>query len=290
MIWMIAAVCGLLLLIYIRSEHEKRHFSMDTYEIRSGKIREGERTFVFLSDLHDNRFGAGQKELLEAIEKIHPDGVLIGGDMMITNRSKNFVDTERTLYLVRQLAARYPVYYGFGNHESRMQWAKSQFGNVYEEFCRQLRQAGVMIVKGRERYQIDSDIALAGLEIPKEYYRKFAHETMDVRVMTMQTGEADRERYQILLAHTPTMFAQYRAWGADLTLSGHFHGGTIRVPFLGGLMTPQFQFFYRYCGGRFVKDGRTLIVSRGMGTHSVNIRLNNRAQLVVIKLRGEETP
>ena len=74
----------------------------------------------------------GQKDLLEAIEKIKPDGVMIGGDMMITDRSKDFVDTERALYLARQLAGRYPVYYGFGNHESRMEWARGQFGNGYQ--------------------------------------------------------------------------------------------------------------------------------------------------------------
>lgn len=290
MIWILAAVCALLLLIYIRSEYEKKHFSVETYEIQSEKIKDGERTFVFLSDLHDNRFGPGQKDLLEAIEKIKPDGVMIGGDMMITDRSKDFVDTERALYLARQLAGRYPVYYGFGNHESRMEWAKGQFGNVYQEYCEQLRRAGVHIVKGRERYEIGSDIAVAGLEIPKECYRKFAPESLDIRLLAMQLGEADKDRYQILLAHTPTMFKQYRAWGADLTLAGHFHGGTIRIPLLGGLMTPQFQFFYRYCGGKFVVDGHTMIVSRGLGTHSVNIRLNNRAQLVVVKLKGERNP
>lgn len=285
MIWILAAVCGLLLLIYIRSEHEKKHFSVDTYEIRSKKIRGKERTFVFLSDLHDNRFGDGQSELLDAIGEIKPDGVIIGGDMMITDISKDLADTEPTLYLVRQLAGRYPVYYGFGNHESRMEWAKEQYGNVYVEFCGKLDQAGVRIVKGRERYLIDDDVAIAGVEIPRACYRKAAPEKLDVKHIRMQVGNADQERYQILLAHTPAMFGQYRAWGADLTLSGHFHGGTIRIPLLGGLMTPQFQFFYRYCGGMFVKDGHTLIVSRGLGTHTVNLRLNNRAQLVVVKLK-----
>jgi len=287
MIWILAAVCGLLLLIYMRSEYEKKHFSVDTYEIRSEKIHEGERTFVFLSDLHDNRFGAGQKDLLEAIAKVKPDGVILGGDMMITDGSKDYVDTERALYLVRQLAGRYPVYYGFGNHESRMNWSKRQFGNVYEEYCEKLRQAGVHIVKGRERYEIGGDIALAGVELPKECYRKFSPERLDARLLSIQMGEAEKERYQILLAHTPIMFKQYQTWGADLTLSGHFHGGTIRLPLLGGLMTPQFQFFYRYCGGRFEKNGHTLIVSRGLGTHSVNIRLNNQSQLVVVKLKGK---
>lgn len=285
MIWILAAACGLFLLIYIRSEHEKRHFCVDTYEIGSEKIRDGERTFVFLSDLHDNCFGENQKELMDAIETVRPDAVLIGGDMMVTDRKKDEVDTEKSLRLIRLLAAEYPVYYGFGNHESRMEWSGNQFKDTYEKYCEELRRVGVHLCIDGESFPIDSDIAVSGLVIPKSCYRKMSPEYLDVSQIRQRAGKADEKRYQILLAHTPVMFEQYRAWGADLTLSGHFHGGTIRIPFLGGLMTPQFQFFYPYCAGMFEEDGRTLIVSRGMGTHSINIRLNNRSQLIVMKLR-----
>jgi predicted MPP superfamily phosphohydrolase len=70
-----------------------------------------------------------------------------------------------------------------------------------------------------------------------------------------------------------------------LTLSGHFHGGTIRLPYLGGVMTPQYQFFLPYCAGEFRSDGKDMIVSRGLGTHSINIRLNNKPQVVVVDLK-----
>lgn len=70
-----------------------------------------------------------------------------------------------------------------------------------------------------------------------------------------------------------------------MTLAGHFHGGTIRIPGLGGVMTPQYQFFLPWCAGDFERDGKRMIVSRGLGTHSINIRLNNRPQLVLIRLR-----
>ena len=80
-------------------------------------------------------------------------------------------------------------------------------------------------------------------------------------------------------------FKEYAAWGADLSLSGHFHGGTIRLPVVGGVMTPQYQFFYPWCAGQFERGGRQMIVSRGLGTHSVNVRLWNKPQVVVVKLR-----
>ena len=70
-----------------------------------------------------------------------------------------------------------------------------------------------------------------------------------------------------------------------MTLAGHFHGGTIRIPGLGGVMTPQYQFFLPWSAGNFERNGKRMIVSRGLGTHSINIRLNNRPQLVLIRLR-----
>ena len=97
-------------------------------------------------------------------------------------------------------------------------------------------------------------------------------------------GWRERERFQILLCHSPLFFDSCRKWGADLTLSGHFHGGTIRLPYLGGVMTPQFQFFLPWCAGTFEESGKYMIVSRGLGTHSINIRLNNKPQLVVVDL------
>lgn len=66
---------------------------------------------------------------------------------------------------------------------------------------------------------------------------------MDQAYIEKKLGPASRDHFQILLAHSPLFFEAYRKWGADLTLSGHFHGGTIRLPVLGGVMTPQYQFF-----------------------------------------------
>lgn len=96
---------------------------------------------------------------------------------------------------------------------------------------------------------------------------------------------AGKDCFQILLAHSPLFFDAYRKWGADLTLSGHFHGGTIRIPGLGGVMTPQYQFFLPVCAGTHEREGRYMAVSRGLGTHSINIRLNNRPQLLAIRLK-----
>ena len=97
-------------------------------------------------------------------------------------------------------------------------------------------------------------------------------------------GNTDPGRFQILLMHSPLYFAEARQWGADLTLSGHFHGGTIRIPGVGGLMTPQYQFFLPWCAGSFVEGQQAMAVGRGLGTHSINIRLNDLPQLLCVRL------
>ena len=109
---------------------------------------------------------------------------------------------------------------------------------------------------------------------------------MEPGFMERALGKPDEKRFSILLAHSPVFFEEYAAWGADLTLSGHFHGGTIRLPVLGGVMTPQYQFFYPRCAGEFTDEkGRRMLVGRGLGTHSINIRFCDKPQVLVVKLK-----
>lgn len=283
--WILAVLVVIIVVVsYMRSEDEKRHFTTEVYTIESAKLVDGDKTFVFLSDLHDNCFGEEQKELLEAIKNVNPDGVLIGGDMIVANKKTGRADLDAALFLVRKLAANYPVYYGHGNHESRMEWSRDKFGDRYEQYHKELSKVGVQVLAGRQNVMLGTDIAISGLDLEPEHYYKFKPEQLEVSYIEKELGNTERDRFHILLAHSPVFFDSYAAWGADLSLAGHFHGGTIRIPYLGGLMTPQFQFFYPYCGGLFKKAGKYLLVSRGLGTHSVNIRLNNRSQLVVVKL------
>lgn len=284
--WIGAAGCACLVL----SEYEKKHFSLEEVTIVSPKIS-GNRTFVFLSDLHNNEFGRDNHRLVEAIHEVAPDGVLCGGDMMIC---KGIGDVGVPLRLMEQLAARYPVFYGNGNHENRMKREKETYGSLYEEYRDALKRMGVAYLENRTE-AFDSDILISGVDLKERYYRKGLYEKMpfmgkeylDRRLGTSNLPGGE-EKYRILLAHSPLYFNDYAAWGADLSLCGHFHGGTIRIPGLGGVMTPQYQFFLPWCAGNFEQEGRRMVVSRGLGTHSINIRLNNRPQLMVLRLLGKE--
>lgn len=267
-----------------RSQYERDRFTVERTVIRSAKIR-APRRLVFLSDLHDKEFGDGNRKLLRAIRAAKPDAVLIGGDMMVAKSGR--ADLAVTAQLLSGLADLCPVYYGNGNHEQRLLRERDIYGAKYRELQRLLRANGVVHLSDASA-DFGEDIRISGLNIDERYYRNFVPAHMGSGYLQRHLGPADSGRFQILLAHSPLFFPAYRQWGADLSLAGHFHGGTIRLPLLGGVMTPQYQFFLPWCAGTFARAGRYMIVSRGLGTHSINIRIGNRPQVVVVELQPED--
>ena len=79
---------------------------------------------------------------------------------------------------------------------------------------------------------------------------------------------------------------EYLAWGADLILSGHLHGGMVRIPGIGGVIGPDFVLFPKYSGEMRRVGDQTVIVSNGLGTHTIHIRLFNPAEVVVLSLNN----
>ena len=193
------------------------------------------------------------------------------------------------LSLFSYLTARYPVYCANGNHESRMRWKRKTYGGQYERYQKALRDMGAVCLEDSSA-MLGEDIRITGVDLGEKFYKKIFFGrpvSMERGYLEKKVGKAGEQgEFQILLAHSPLYFDAYARWGADLTLSGHYHGGTIRIPGLGGVMTPQYQFFLPQCAGTFRKGEKTMVVSRGLGTHSINIRLNNRPQLVVLRLRS----
>ena len=100
-------------------------------------------------------------------------------------------------------------------------------------------------------------------------------------------GKVDKSRYNILLAHNPDYLKQYAKWGADLVISGHVHGGIMRLPFLGGIIAPSFKIFPKYSGGLYEEGESKMILSTGLGSHTIPVRVFNPAQLVVLEIDSE---
>ena len=268
-----------------RSEYERTHLDVVRYDITTDKLGPAWNGFkaVFLSDLHDNSFGPENEELLAAIENEQPDIVLIGGDMLVVKEwaQPDFAPLAR---LYHQLVAKYPVYYAFGNHEQRMKEEQQTYPGWWEAYREVLKSSGMKILVNKSAVitKNGTSMRISGITIPRECYRKGRIPSPSAGYLNHKIGKASATDFELLLAHTPTFAKTYADWGADLVLSGHFHGGTIRIPGLGGVMTPQLQFFSPLARGSVTEGNTRIIVSGGLGTHSINVRLNNLPQLVVL--------
>ncbi|MBC5659576.1 metallophosphoesterase [Anaerosacchariphilus sp. NSJ-68] len=264
-------------------------FRVFEYEVNTAKLPAGAAgpVFVMLADLHNFSYGPGNERLAEAVLAQKPDAVLVAGDLLVGRPGADFTPA---LELMRRLReAELPVYYGNGNHEYRLRLHPEHYGTMYERYTAKLKEYGVTLL---ENESVDFEIRglkmeIFGYELPEPYYKKFCRAIFRKEDLYRALGKPDEGRYNILLSHNPVYFDSYALWGADLTLSGHLHGGIIRIPGIGGVITPQVKLFPRYDAGHFRKFGKDLVVSRGLGTHTVNIRIFNPAELSVIRLKGE---
>ena len=285
--WIIAGAAAALTgaAAFVRSEYERTHLDVVQYDITTDKLGSEWNGFkaVFLSDLHDNSFGTENEELLAAIDQEQPDIVLIGGDMLVVKEwaQPNFAPLAR---LYHQLVSKYPVYYAFGNHEQRMIEERANYPGWWDAYRDVLKNSGmhVLVNKSASITRSNTTMRISGIAIPRECYRKGRIPAPSVGYLEHKIGKASPTDFELLLAHTPTFAKTYADWGADLVLSGHFHGGTIRIPGIGGVMTPQLQFFSPLARGSVTEENTRVIVSGGLGTHSINVRLNNLPQLVVL--------
>ncbi len=266
----------------LRSRYERGHFVVETCRVASPKIRR-EKKLVFITDVHDQEFGPGGAELLKAVREQRPDGILIGGDLMVAKKGRGGLDA--TFRLLEGLAGIGPVFYSLGNHESRLDREREVYGDRYDQLIKKAEELGVCLLI--DRTVPFDEVDITGVELSRSYYKKLFLERpvkMPKGYLARKLGTPDPDRFQLLLIHSPMYFERCRQWGADLTLAGHFHGGTIRIPGLGGVMTPQYQFFVPWCAGCFEKDGKRMLVGRGLGTHSIDIRFNDLPQVLVVRL------
>ncbi|MCM1123712.1 MAG: metallophosphoesterase [Eubacterium sp.] len=250
------------------------------YEIVSDKVTKPCK-FALLSDLHNKSFGKDHERLVQEIDRISPDAVLTAGDMLTASRNSAY---QKASSLMRQLASCYPVYYGMGNHEYALKTEPEQYGTIYDDYASELAKAGIRPLINENTYLPEYNIAVCGAQIAKCYYQKFRKFPMDGQYLSKMLGDARQDACQILIAHTPQYFEEYAAWGADIVVSGHIHGGIMKLPILGGVLSPNLTLFPKYDGGRFTIGKSTMILSRGLGTHTIPVRVFNPGELVVVNV------
>lgn len=240
-----------------------------TYTFTSNKLPAAFDDFkiVQITDFHCKDFGTAESDLIKAIADANPDLIVLTGDMI----DKKHFNLKNVIDLLTGITPLAPVYAVSGNHEYDDLEQYEQLQNVYASF-------GVQEVNNKiAQFSIDGDsIYLSGQEI----LAYGAHHS-DLKE---SASSIDMEAFSILLYHYSNHFDTTSTWGYDLILSGHIHGGIIRLPLVGGLLGTDASFFPKYNYGRYTKNGSTMISSSGLGD-SIFPRLFNHSEIVVITLK-----
>ena len=260
--------------------YQNLHITVSEYEYAGANVPaelDGFR-IVQVSDLHNQFYGAKEQLLIDRISELRPDIIVVTGDV---------IDKYHTNY---RLALRFfegavkiaPVYYVTGNHED---WLS---GERLTRFLSDIEALGVVLMDDK-KVTLGAltliGIADCNLANPGEELKADKHASDG----PASDGPASDSGFTICLAHEPEYHSRYLRLGADITFSGHIHGGQIIIPGKGGFVSPDFSFFPELYGGEYTfREGAqsmTMYISRGLGNSILPLRINNYPELVVVTLR-----
>jgi len=209
---------------------------------------------VQVSDLHNKRFGRGQRRLIHAIHEAQPDMIALTGDI-IDPSTRNLRPVAELLEGIHGLA---PIYYVDGNHDPNS-W-------LYEDFLDLLERFGVVVLNSYTRlHRNGASMTLAGFPYD---------DLLNLR------GNAD-----IVLYHDPEEFSRFASLNTGLVIAGHNHGGQIATPGGRAVIGPQIEFFPTYSSGVYVNGDATMFLSRGLGTSRIPFRAFATPEIAVIELK-----
>jgi predicted MPP superfamily phosphohydrolase len=272
----IISVLLMMVLVYIIASCNS--ISTKTYKIETPLLSvQSSIKIVLISDLHSTIHGKDQTILIEKIKNINPDLVILSGDIF-----DDVVPMTGTQLLLSGISGIAPIYYVTGNHEY---WSHN-----IQAIREELALYGVIILS--DKYSIieinNNEIIIAGIDDPdKRIYDTPNYNQNDS--MESAFRELDEIRlYKILIAHRPEMIENYKKYSFDLVLSGHTHGGQVRIPYiLNGLYAPNQGFFPKYAGGIYIHGNLTHIISRGLSINPRLPRIFNPPELVIIIIESD---
>ena len=253
----------ILLSLVIWAIAENKALQLNTIMVQSKKIPEQFDGFriAHVSDLHSTEIGKGNEKLLTVLRDSEPDMIAVTGDLLDCRDGDGTV----ALKFCEEAVKIAPVYYVTGNHEGRLE------EELYQTVMQRLQSIGVHVLEDEEELlkRGDASISIVG--------HKWG--------ATDEIGEiSDFEGFQVLLSHHPENVMDYTAGGYELVLSGHAHGGQIRLPWIGGLFAPGQGFFPKYDSGIYRVGDTQLIVSRGIGNSIFPLRFNNPPEVILVIL------
>ncbi|MCL2229773.1 MAG: metallophosphoesterase [Treponema sp.] len=254
-----------------------KSISTEIYNLESPLIKENTSVrIVLVSDLHNTIYGKNQSILIGKITEQNPDLIVLAGDMF-----DSAGPMKRSTVFLSGISGIAPIFYVTGNHE---------YASRKMDFIREtLLSHGVIILSDSyERITINgNEIIIAGIEDP--YVRIYESPGYNQgEIMEERFRELDNiEAFSILAAHRPERIEMYKRFSFDLVLSGHAHGGQVRIPgIMNGLVAPHQGFFPKYAGGLYQHENLTHIVSRGLAVNLIP-RIFNPPELVVIIVESD---
>lgn len=244
------------------------------YRVPDPRIQKTVR-LAFLSDLHAERYGEGQKQLLDMVDALGPHAVLLGGDTY--DERFGWEVAEET---IRLLSEKYLVLYVTGNHEIATYRLREIRQSAKKAGATVLAGSGVLPLLNGQR------ICICGVEDP------LGNEARHQRQLAIceMIAEAHPDCFSILMTHRPERVEEYRNGPFDLILTGHAHGGQWRIPgLLNGFLAPDQGFFPKYAGGEYLFEHNRMICSRGLGRHNTPFpRINDDPEVVCVELDPAE--
>lgn len=273
----ISTVIVFMFALFAKVFHDSNYFKINRVEFHSDKIPEGSEIKILqISDLHNKVFGNKHIKLLSTVEKLNPNIIVITGDL-IDRRTDEF---NSVFYLVDQLKAQNEnVFFVSGNHEWDNAHTEKFFSGLRERNVRILDNDNIKIARGKVIYNL---VGVADSSTN--------HENIKQSVKGI-----NRELYTVMLSHSPSVVEKYKDdIPADLILSGHTHGGQVRLPLVGAVVAPDQGLFPKFDKGTYRlkdkdKDNQFLYIDSGLGTSVLPIRFLNQSQLTLITLTNTKT-
>lgn len=269
-----------ILFCILRSLYERRTVDVTNVNIAIKGLHNVKK-IAFIADFHSASNKKFKEKILRNLQENGAEAVFISGDLII---GKKNADNKPAIEFLKGLCEKYPVYFTYGNHESRM---FSQGIEDKDGFFKEISDIKKLYTINNNVMKLkinNISVNLYGLELEEEYYKKSNPKQLTKEIIEEKLGKR-REGYTILLSHKPDFLKQYQEYGANLVLSGHNHGGTVRLPHFGGVISTSFKLFPKYTSGVYYEKDTIMVITRGLGTHTVNFRLFNKPEIVMLNFK-----
>ncbi len=269
---MVYALIILSIIFILLVIHSYFVINVSRYEVKDNKIDKNIK-MVLLSDLHN-------RDLKDKLEKIinneKPDMIVLSGDMI-----NEFYGDQENFFKLIPVLEKYKTYYTFGNHE------EACIKDLKNDYKKRLSKTKLILLND-DSVSLSKNINLYGLDVDISFFEGLRNKKLDNKYIESRLGKLDKKKYNIAIAHNPLMAYAYTKYGFDLVFSGHVHGGLVRLPLLGGILSPEYKLFPKYYEGMYDVDGMKMIVSRGLGfCKRLPIRVLNPGEVVVINICNE---